>query len=267
MNYRKYLAVGWALLPFILGGVIVLLLWNRPEGGGGAVNSDNAIVAGKGALTDEAEEWTPSTLECPPPLPGQERVKVVYRDPPQEEVDRLARKYAAQIVQNSPQTPPQTAQGGVSGSETPNPATEPSKPSLGLETAFGAFRVVFGEYTAPALPYGGEFLSGVGLDGEFKGIFSPAPPPKFRAIWVYGGGGAYDITSTTGTSLDELRRSELYVFLEPIQTKRVYWRLEGGVQEGAEKWGKFARIKAEWRSDPWVRKSKRGLQVLTLKEK
>lgn len=249
----KYLRIAWQVLPLILAAVIVFLIWFRPPGGGGALSTGTVIVAGKKALTDEAEKWGTDVRECPPPTGSSApTVKVVFRDAPQAEIDRLARQYAAFLVAHNPQNTPTTSPAPISG-----PVPSPGSPTLRL----GA---VFGEYEAPTLPYGGTFLAALDKDtGEHVTIFDPAPAPKFRFNWVYGGGAFYDFSSTSGDAVTG-QDNRLYLFLEPFQTKHLYWRLSGGVHQTPESWEPFFGVGAEWRTDPWVKKSRRGLKAIPL---
>lgn len=240
------------VLPWAIVGILLLLLWNRPIGGGGANEEGTVLVAGPAALTPTADNWNRQTRECPPP-PGSTAptIKVVYRDVPPEEVERLAKKYAA-TVDNGLSTAPlsRTAQGASGTGERP-----------------GVLSAAFGEYYGPTAPYGSTFLAGLRPDGEFEARFDPLPPPKFRLNWVYGGGATLDTSKlfNTQTGSDPTQNgseSRVYAFLEPFQTKRVYWRLSGGLRDSGPSWEPYVAITAEWRSDPWVRKSKHGLKAV-----
>ncbi len=252
--YLKALRIIWKFAPWVIVGILVLLLWNRPStGGGGSAAGGAVVVAGKEALTPAAEKWKTVERECPPP-PGstQPAIKIVYRDVPLKEIERLAREYGTVVTtvatETTSETGSRTSLPAVSGPETP-------KPTLGLNA-------VFGEFYGPVAPYGTKFLSGLKPTGEFETRFHILPPPKFRFTWVYGGGVFADLSSSNGQTLDATRDNRVYLFLEPFQTKRVYWRLEGGMRETPQKWEQFWGVRAEWRTDPWVPKKWRGLQTI-----
>lgn len=255
MDPRKIFSIAWNFALLITTGVCLFLLWQRPSGGGGSSASSAVVVAGESALTPAADGWGNENRECPPP-PGSTApaIKIVYKDVPQSELERLAREYAATIV-HTPVTAENSPQKGSGTSQEPVSGPEIEKPTLGLSA-------VFGEYYGPAAPYGTRFLAGLKTDGKFETRFNILPPPKFRFIWVYGGGGFVDLSSANGQSLNVARDNRVYLFFEPFQTKRIYWRLEGGMHETPQKWEQFWGVKAEWRTDPWIPRKWRGLRTI-----
>ena len=79
---------------------------------------------------------------------------------------------------------------------------------------------------------------------------------------------AAEYDATMGLTDDE-RHHQLYVFLEPMQTKQVYWRAKAGAEkirgEDLEpKWDLRLKLNAEWRSEPWIPKNRRGLKAVKL---
>ena len=245
MNYvKKTLAGIWLALPIILGGIIVLNWWNRPAPGT-AKAAPAIVVAGEAALTPEAEEWKKGVLNCPAPEPGEPDIQIVYRDPDEAELERLARKYAARIAPEEPkELAPEPRRWRLWHSEPDEPAAT-------------TFRMVFGEYAAPEMPYGGTFLPGTGTDGEFQAVFAPNGPPKARWTNVWGAGASVRYDST-GVSPDGL-----YAFWEPGQVKQIHGRIEGGafsLDDGDT--DLKITLKAEWRSEPWRRKAGHGLKAV-----
>ena len=242
----------WKLAPVGLGALVVWLLWFRPSGGGGATAAGVVQVAGKEALTREAEKWDERTLTCPPVTQGGQSIKIVYRDVPPEELERLAKKYATTVVGGS---------GEVTTGQTTHDRTRPTRRRSSKRQSLG-LQVAFGEYNSPVMPYGGTFLAGIRADGEFETRFAPAPAPRFRFTWVYGAGAFYDLSSPTGTELAQFQDNRVYAFVEPFQTRHIYWRLEGGAHETPNKWEPYFGVKAEFRSDAWIPKSRRGLRAV-----
>lgn len=244
------LAIAWKLAPWILCAIVVLAWWLRPAperstgAGGGSV-----IVADEGALTKPAkQDWkTNPPADCAPgPGDTGERFKVTTREPSPEELERLAKQY-----------------GFVFGRRELGADLE-RLPMPGAPEVVPVVRI-FGEYTAPRLRYGGTFVPGLRADGELETRFDPKPSPRFALPLVWGLGGFYDATAgTTGAE----RRHRIYALLEPIQTKQLYWRIEGGAQQledelGAAKWKPYFGVGLEFRSEPseWFTR-RRGLRTV-----
>lgn len=249
------LGVAWKLAPWILCAIVLLAWWLRPapERASGAAGA-SVVVAGPEALTPPAKkEWK----ENPPAdcAPGSgdtgERFKVITREPSPEELERLAKQYG--FVFASRELGPGLA-------NLPMPDASGRKPDRVVPIAR-----VFGEYSAPRLRYGGTYVPALRVDGELETRFDPRPPPKFALPLVWGLGGFYD--GTAGKS-DADRHHRLYALLEPVQTKQLYWRIEGGGQQvrdelGGLKWEPYLGLGVEFRSEPsdWFTR-RRGLRTV-----
>ena len=83
---------------------------------------------------------------------------------------------------------------------------------------------------APVLRYGGTFGAGLLENGELEARFDLAPSPRLAFPLVWGGGAFYDLTQPSAEATSARPNWRLYGFLEPIQTKQIYWRLEAGLQ-------------------------------------
>lgn len=244
----------WALAPLILAGVIVLLIWWRPSPGAPGAPGSEVLVVGKAALTPAADDWRPETSECPPlaGAPAGARFRVVTREPSGAELERLARQYAARFQPSSP-----VAQGV--GASTP-----PEAPGGSSQAAGAPLSRLFGEYWAPRMKYGGTYLAGLTEAGELQETFDPLPPPRFGWVGSWGGGAFVDLTSNSpGSELEASRsQSRAYVFLEPFQTKLVYWRIEGGAKGGPAGWKPYFGLGAEFRTDGWHLKNAHGIKAV-----
>ena len=251
VNWLTILKKAWAFAPFILAGVIVLLLWHRPSPGAPGASGSEVLVAGKAALTPAADDWKRQTAECPPATgePTSARFKVVTREPSEAELERLARQYAARFQPSSP-----VAQGVG--------ASAPLEAPRGSSQAAGApLSRLFGEYRAPRMRYGGTYLAGLTEEGELQETFDPLPAPRFGWVGSWGGGAFVDLTSNSSGS-DPRSQSRAYVFLEPFQTKLVYWRIEGGAKDGPAGWKPYFGLGAEFRTDGWHLKNAHGIKAV-----
>lgn len=255
-NALKYLRIAGIFAPWIVLALVGLLWWASPPAGSSSAPGQTVTVAGEAALTKPARKWKKRQPSICEPGPGDAggRFRVQTREPAPEELERLARQYGFTFGDRELTADlagmPIPPYGGKAG------ASDPVKKQ--------AVARMFGEYSAPTLRYGGTFASGLLVDGELETRFDPAPSPRLGFPMVWGGGAEYDATS--GLSQDE-RRHRLYAFLEPIQTKQLYWRVSAGPEQilGPDlepKWDLRFKVGAEWRSEPWIRKNARGLRAV-----
>ncbi len=253
-NALKYLRLAWRFAPWIVLAIVALRWWAAPPAGSSSAPGQTVTVAGEAALTEAAGDWEepPPAICDPGPGDAGGRFKVVTREPPAEELERLARQYGFTFGDRE-----HTAD--LAGMPVPSAPVAGEAPQLRVTR-------MFGEYTAPTLRYGGTFASGLLEDGELETRFDPAPSPRLGFPMVWGAGAEYDATS--GLTEDE-RHHRLYAFLEPVQTKQLYWRVSAGAEQilGPDlepKWDPRFKVGAEWRSEPWIRRNARGLRAVKL---
>lgn len=250
----KVLRIAWKFSPLILMGIIALLLLRHPSAGSSSAPGQTVTVAGEAALTKGARKWKKRQPSICEPGPGEAggRFKVQTREPAPEELERLARQYGFTFGDRE-------LTADLAGMPVPNAPAAGETPQLRIAR-------MFGEYSAPTLRYGGTFGAGLLEDGELEARFDPAAAPRLGFPMVWGAGAEYDATS--GLTEDE-RRHRLYAFLEPVQTKQLYWRVSAGAEQilGPDlepKWDPRFKVGAEWRSEPWIRKNKGGLRAVKL---
>jgi hypothetical protein len=251
--YLKYLRIAWRAAPWLILAIVGLRWWMAPPAGSSSAPGQTVTVAGEQALTKKARKWKKRPPAICEPGPGDAggRFKVVTREPPADELERMARQYGFTFGDRE-----------LSADLAGMPMPEASAPEKDAPPQVAVSRM-FGEYTAPHLRYAGTVAAALLVDGELEMRFDPAPPPKFVWLGVWGAGGSYD--ATFGTPDDE-RRHRIYGLLEPFQTKQVYWRLEAGAEHLVDGWEPEVRINGEWRSEPWIPKSRRGLRAVKIPE-
>lgn len=252
----KGLRIAWKVSPLILAGIIAMLVLRQPPAGSSAAPGQAVTVAGEAALTKPARKWKKRTPAVCEPGPGDAggRFQVQTREPSAEELERLARQYGFTFGDRE-------LTANLAG--MPMPLAGPS--SKPVENHYTVARML-GEYSAPVMRYGGTFGAGLLENGELEERFDPAPPPRLAFPLVWGAGAEYDATAGL---IEEQRHHRLYAFLEPIQTKQVYWRVSAGAEKILDeklqpKWDPRLRVGAEWRSEPWIRRNKRGLRAVKL---
>ena len=253
MNYLKWARWGWKLAPWIVMAILGVILWLRPAPGSNSATGQQVVVAGEEALTKGARKWKkrPRPAVC---KDSAGEFKMVTREVPPEELERLARQYGFTFgVVSEAETGDesdgfQLFPGGVTTEHT-----TPQPPQVRVSR-------MFGEYTAPRLHYGGTFGAALLENGEFEARFDPAPSPKFSWVGSFGVGGLYDFTSDTGNALNDVRHHSLYGFAELFQTKEVYWRIEVGSLQEAAGWDTYVGVKGEWRTEPLWQGLKKGLR-------
>lgn len=250
------LRIAWRLAPWLLAAVLALLWWRAPQAGSSSAPGQTVTVAGEAALTKPARKWKKRPPAQCEPGPGDAgaRFKVVTRDPPAEELERLARQYG--FLFGDRQFSADLAGMGI---------PVPTAPVAGATPQLRIARML-GEYAAPTLRYGGTFGAGLLENGELEARFDPSPAPKLGFPLVWGVGGFYD--GTFGKAAKQ-RHHRIYGLLEPLQTKQLYWRIEGGAQQILDaalqsKWDPYIGVGAEWRSEPWIKKNRRGLRAVKL---
>lgn len=253
-NALKYLRLAWRFAPWIVLAIVALRWWAAPPAGSSSAPGQTVTVAGEEALTKPARKWKKRQPAICEPGPGDAggRFKVVTREPPAEELERLARQYGFTFGDRE-------LTADLAGMPVPLAPVAGAAPEIRIAR-------MFGEYSAPVLRYGGTFAAGLLKNGELEARFDPAPSPRLAFPMVWGGGAEYD--ATMGLTEDQ-RHHRLYVFLEPMQTKQVYWRFSAGTEkilgEDLEpKWDLRLKLGAEWRSEPWIRKNRRGLRAVKL---
>lgn len=248
MNYLKALRIAWRLAPWLLLAVVALRWWLAPAAGSSAAPGQTVSVVAEEALTKPAKKWKKKRNTCKPESGGQ-AFALNTREVPPADAERLAHQYGA-LFANQPPPIAAVADG--------NSAT-PDEPRANVIT------VAFGEYHVPEFPYGATMFAGVQQNGEPEFIFDAKPSPKFAWTWAWGVGGFYDLTANaTGESLDPIRHSRAYVFIEPFQTKDAHWRLEAGTLQTLEGWEPYAGIGSEIRFEPRLRKNRHGIRAMKL---
>lgn len=250
----KVLRSAWRIAPILMGAIIAFLVLRHPPTGSSSAPGQTVTVAGEQALTKPARKWKKRAAAICEPGPGDVggRFKVVTREPSAEELERLARQYGFTFGDRE-------LTASLAGMPVP-----PAAASDPVEKQ--AVARMLGEYAAPVMRYGGTFASGLLANGELETRFDPAPPPRLAFPLVWGGGAFYDLTQPSAEATSARPTWRLYGFLEPIQTKQIYWRVEAGVQELAVDLQRdfYVGVSAEWRSEPWIRKNKRGLRAVKL---
>jgi hypothetical protein len=251
IDYLKYLRIVWRIAPWLILAFVGVRWWMAPQAGSSSAPGQTVTVAGEEALTKKARKWKKHQPAICEPGPGDAggRFKVVTREPPADELERMARQYGFTFGDRE-------LSADLAGMPVPGAAKKDAPPQV-------AVRRWLGEYSAPTLRYAGTVGAALLVDGELEMRFDPAPPPKFAWLGVWGAGGSYD--ATFGAEAED-QRHRLYGLLEPFQTKQVYWRLEGGSQHLVDGWEPYLWVGAEWRSEPWIPKSRRGLRAVKLPE-
>lgn len=254
----KILRSAWRIAPIAMGAIIALLVLRQPPAGSSSAPGQVVTVAGEQALTKPARKWKKRRPSICEPAPGDVggRFKVQTREPSAEELERLARQYGFTFGDRE-----------LSANLASMPMPAPSAPVAGASPEIRVARML-GEYAAPALRYGGTFASGLIASGELETRYDPAPAPRLAFPLVWGGGVEYDATAGLSSAA---RSHRIYGLFEPIQTKQVYWRVTASeeriLDESLEpKWDLRLRIGAEWRSEPWVPKNRRGLRAVKLSD-
>lgn len=252
----KILRSAWRIAPILMGAIIAFLVLRHPPAGSNSAPGQTVTVAGEQALTKPARKWKKRQPAICEPGPGDVggRFKVVTREPPPEELERLARQYGFNFGDRE-------LTANLAGMPVPLAPAAGAAPEIRP-----VISRMFGEYSAPTMRYGGTFAAGLLENGELEARFDPSPAPRLAFPLVWGGGAFYDLTQPSTEATSSRPTWRLYGFLEPIQTKQVYWRIEAGLQELAVDLQRdlYVGVSAEWRSEPWIRKNKRGLRAVKL---